>query len=56
MPVKKGKPTTNEDLMLYVTALIESLDKCNLKISSINKSYGKFIKDTMDATKASNTQ
>lgn len=48
VPVKKGKPTTNEDLMLYVTELIESLDKCNLKITSINKSYGQFIKDMKD--------
>ena len=47
-PVKGGRFPTNEDLMLYVTALIDSLDKCNLKISSINKSYTQFKKDVVD--------
>ena len=49
-PVKGGKFPTNEDLMLYVTELIESLDKCNLKITSINKSYTQFKEDMTDAT------
>ena len=48
-PVKGGKFPTNEDLMRYVIALIESLDKCNLKITSINKSYGQFTA-SLDAT------
>jgi len=58
MPVRKGTPTTNEDLMIYVAALIESLDKCNLKITSINKSYTQFtegMKDTNGPSKESET-
>ena len=58
VPVKKGTPTTNEDLMIYVAALIESLDKCNLKITSINKSYTQFtegMKDTNGPSKESET-
>jgi len=41
-PVVNGE-VTNEALMLYVTDLIGALEKCNLKVTSINKTYTRFM-------------
>jgi hypothetical protein len=49
-PITKGGIPTNEELMLYVTDLIGAVEKCNLKVSSINKAYTKFLIEVKSAS------
>lgn len=45
MPVsltEKGDVTTQRELLTYITNLITTIDKCNLKLDSIRTTYNKF--------------
>jgi len=54
MPVsltEKGDVTTQRELLTYITNLITTIDKCNLKLNSIRTTYNKFkdvIRDNED--------
>jgi hypothetical protein len=54
MPVslsEKGDVTTQRELLTYITNLITTIDKCNLKLDSIRTTYQKFkdvIRDNED--------
>jgi len=48
MPVnlsEKGDVTTQRELLTYITDLISTIDKCNLKLDSIRTTYRKFKDD-----------
>jgi len=42
----KEDVTTQRELLTYITNLITTIDKCNLKITTIKYVYTKFVKDT----------